>query len=172
MAYLSATSCQSSFSVSHQHVQKGCSFPDPESTLNLHFFWPVESRPLAPLVTFIIWPPSSSFLFFPHIYQHLCSSIQTFSSPSPAWTLCTLVPSTRGVLTLWLHVLPKCKWIPQDALNFIPPGKALPVISIPSPDLFLHILQDLTLPTAEHKNRDWKNRDSKNTCWLSGWIHE
>lgn len=64
MAYLSATSCQSSFSVSHRHVQKGCSFPDPESTLNLHFFWSVESRPLAPLVTFIIWPPSSSFLFF------------------------------------------------------------------------------------------------------------
>lgn len=38
MAYLSATSCQSSFSFSHRHVQKGCSFPDPESTLNLHFF--------------------------------------------------------------------------------------------------------------------------------------
>lgn len=103
-AYLSATSCQSSFSVLHRHVQKGCSFPDPQSTLNLHFFWPVESRPLAPLATFIIWPPSSSFPFFPHICQHLCSCVQTLFSLSPAWTLLMMLPSTRGVLTLWPRV--------------------------------------------------------------------
>lgn len=92
MAYLSATSCQSSFSFSHRHVQKGCSFPDPESTLNLHFFLICGIQ--TPCSIGDIHNLASLFLisFLPHICQYLCFSIQSslhwlLHEPSAHWFL-------------------------------------------------------------------------------------